>query len=340
MSTNVLLLNAILEETAFLRNNVNRGETSQTSTFAYPWNANPCDTALWAQIPRLTGGTSFNVCDTSGYYRCNASCTWTVPAGATIAQFQLWGSGSGTSPGCCCSGSPFGDTGSYTTAIMPVTAGQQYVLCSGCAYCCCAYSGGGHNSASGQPSYVTGPGITTLCAVGAVAGGLGQIYCTIVDLWQLGAHGCCRWAAAGQTSAGSCICNNGSYCFTSSCGTCGIIPIQVVGGLTTPRQGVATITCGFATTLPSFHGGGCNSGDHYGYHTSPPVISETHGVFTGSDCCASYTSGSCCGGWNCSAVNGYRQHPGSGGAHNHMMGGSAEGYGDQGRMGMVRVTYC
>ncbi len=336
MSQNVLLINAILEEAARLRSIVNGGSDGPAETcVAYSWTVNPTNTALWGTIPRLTGGTAFNVCDTSGYYRCGSTCTWIVPAGVSVAQFQLWGAGAGTGAGCCCAGSPFGSTGAYSIAIIPVSPGATYSITSGCAYCCCSSSSGGAISAGGCPSFVTGPNITTLCAPGAFASGLEGMYCAMMDYKGLSNLSCCRFSNIGFPAGGGCICGNGSYCH-SSCATCGEIPIIP----SFSRYGVVNVVGGWGTSLPSFHGGGCNTTDNYGYHLSPPVISETHGIFTGSDCCATYTSGSCCGGWNCSAINGNRQHPGSGGSHTHMMGGNNTHFGDQGRMGMVRVTYC
>ena len=60
----------------------------------------PADVTLWSNelLPMCitSGGTVLNVCDTSGYYRCGVCCLWTVPAGVTRAQFQLWGAGAGS----------------------------------------------------------------------------------------------------------------------------------------------------------------------------------------------------------------------------------------------------
>ena len=60
----------------------------------------------WSRIPTLPGGSEctagtnpatsaeylgFKVCATN--FTQGANCTWTVPSGATIARFQMWGSG-------------------------------------------------------------------------------------------------------------------------------------------------------------------------------------------------------------------------------------------------------
>lgn len=324
--SNVLLLNAILQDNAWLRQQI-------SGSGGYSWVSCPTLTTNWTSIPRLSGGSTFNVCDTSGYYRCGRCCLWTVPSGATIAQFQIWGAGSGTAPGNCCSGSPPGDTGAYAIAIIPVVAGCQYTLCSGCAFCCCSYCTVGSSGLGGCHSFVTGYNLTNVCALG---GANGHTYCTMVD-YHGSDDGCCRYNAREQRSAGPCICQSSVwYCFSNSCATCGEIPITA-----SARKFCGTVGGGgFITGLPSFHAGGCLTSDHYGYFCHAPVISDTHGIFTNSDCVVTFTSGSCCGGWNCSANNGYRQHPGGGGAFTHMMGGNTEHYGDQGRMGMIKVTYC
>jgi len=328
--SNVLLLNAILADNDWLRTQINGSGAGYSSS---AWVSCPTNTTNWSSIPRLTGGTSLNVCDVSGYYRCGVCCLWTVPGGVSIAQFQIWGAGSGTAPGSCCSGSPPGDTGAYAIAIIPVTPGCQYTLCSGCARCCCSYCTVSADSLGGCDSFVSGFGLTNFCAQG---GSNGHTYCTMVDLH--GNDGCCRYNALGQRSAGPCICSGSVwYCFSNSCATCGLISIRA-----SARTYYGSATSGYVTGLPSFHAGGCLTSDHYGYFCHSPVISETHGVFTGSNCCATFSSGTCCGGWNCSAANteSGRRHPGGGGAMTHMMGGHTEHYGDSGRMGMVRVTYC
>ena len=134
------------------------------------------NSGLWCMIPKnaaeggsWTGG--FKVCDTTSYKRCNASCNWTVPAGVTCARFQVWGAGGGSGTGCCCGGSPNGGNGAYASIIMPVTAGQTYALCAGCAYCC--YTERAQMTADGDASYVQGQGLTNFCA----EGGESNIYC-------------------------------------------------------------------------------------------------------------------------------------------------------------------
>ena len=102
------------------------------------------------------------------------SCSWTVPNGVTSIVIEMWGGGGGgTGQGnccCCSSGLPAGG-GSYIAATIPVTAGSVYQICGGqggnmgC--------GGSNSNGSGQPSYVTGPGLSTFCA----GGGTGDCGC-------------------------------------------------------------------------------------------------------------------------------------------------------------------
>lgn len=330
MSTNVMLLNTVLQEIDSTKNILNSTLTNPLSAL----NACPTNTALWNCLPLLTGGTSFNVCDTSGYYRCGASCTWTVPAGATKVQFQMWGAGAGTNGGACCGGSPFGDTGAYATVILNgVVPGCQYTICAGCALCMYAQSCLSTSAGQGCMSYVTGYGLTNFCAEGGAVG----MYCSMLDQAIPNTSGYCVWHyGGGTTNQGPCICNapnNDYYCF-QSCATCGIIPVWQ-----SARTYYGSSTLGFVSGLPSFHSGGCLDTNNYGYHLSQPIINTTNGVFTGTSCCASFTSSSC-GGCNCSACAGYFQNPGSGGTMTHTMGGCNGNVGDAGRMGMVRVTYC
>ena len=115
--------------------------TAGSNTYYNYWDY-VANTSSWdSVIPAApTGGTVLCVgcmrCGTDTYLRCGASCTWTVPAGVTVALFELWGPGAGTMPGCCCSIQPFGATGEYYAICRPVQAGTVYQLNAGCAYCC------------------------------------------------------------------------------------------------------------------------------------------------------------------------------------------------------------
>lgn len=102
------------------------------------------------------------------------SCTsWTVPSGVTCATFELWGGGGAGAPTCCCMcyGGEAGSGGAYTMKTIPVTPGSVYNFVVGCGGCgseqwyqsnACGCSGG--------TTYITGTGLTNLCAVGGQGG--------------------------------------------------------------------------------------------------------------------------------------------------------------------------
>lgn len=290
---------------------------------------NPANTVSWSVLPLLTNPTNcLCVFDNSGPLRCNASCTWTVPGGATKIQFQVWGAGAGTGSGCCCGGAPFGSTGAYATVIIDAVPGCQYVLCAGCAFCC--YALRAQNTTTGCPSFVTGFGLTNFCASGGCAG-------VFRSMQILHGSSCCRYQAQGRTASGACICNSGTdYCFSNSCATCGEIPWIGDPDLTF----YGTATSGTVLGLSSIRSKGCFDTNHFGYFIHPPLIGPCHTPQPNSCCCNTWTSGSCCGGCRCRAADGVLCYPGAGGFGTHMMGGSTEWAGDAGRGGMVRVTWC
>ena len=281
----------------------------------------------WSSIPSLTGAsTGFKVCDVNSQFNCGACCAWTVPAGVTRARFQLWGAGGGSGAGCCCGGSPFGSTGAYASVIIPVTAGDTYTLCSGCAYRCFSdYSSEGR--VPGCPSFVVGNGLSNFCA----NGGQGRL-----GTW-MSAYGKAdpyRLSNISYPNAGACFCKAGTdYCYSNSCATCGTIP-HVPGASyfgTTTSATSPSIVYGIRGMWPCI----CFDTNHYGAERHPPI----YGFEASSQCAPSYSSGTCCG-YNCRAAAGYLNIPGAGGFYSHYMGGNANICGDMGRMGMVCVTYC
>ena len=322
--------NAILEENKAIQDSI---QEVRIDNALEGLSENPTDTDLWALLPLLENpvGCLCVYDSSSSYLRCGVCCQWTVPAGATKAQFQLWGAGGGTANGRCCAGNSFGSTGAYATTIIDVTPGDSYTLCAGCAYCCYACCSA-QMTQTGCQSFVTGNNLSGLCAMG----GHSRVSCTMKQLH--GSSDCCKWRGEGSsTGSGPCICENGSwYCFDNSCATCGIIPF--VGDSEQTFAGSATDSKVYG--IPSIMGGGCLDRNNYGYHTHPPVISPCHTVQPDSCCCQTFTSGSCCGGCRCQANTGVLCYPGAGGFGTHMMGGSTAWRGDAGRGGMVRVTWC
>jgi len=289
--------------------------------------ANGFFSGYWSCIPSLTGASlGFKVCDTSAQFNCGFCCAWTVPAGVTRARFQIWGAGGGSGAGCCCGGSPFGSTGAYASVIIPVTAGNTYTLCAGCAFCCFP-SVGTQGRIAGCPSWVQGAGLCNFCANGG-QGRLGN--------WMAmyGKCNVCRISTLACNYGGPCICNVGSdYCFASSCSTGGTIP-YVPGASyfgTTTSSTSPSIVYGIRGMWPCFR----LTSNNYGCERHPPI----YGFNYSSMCNPTYTSGTCCG-YVCRAANGYLPYPGAGGFYTKVMGGSTGTCGDMGRMGMVCVTYC
>ena len=325
------------------------------------------DTGLASDCPDGTSGV-FCVWDPV-YNRCCANCSWTVPAGVTKAGFQLWGGGGGSASGCCCGGHPGGSTGEFVSVIMDVTAGETYLLCTGCTNCCFGYHGGIQQT--GACACVSGPGITclianygcgTLCSWSCSVGNGTDAYTFGYDPenlkyldyskgWMKVNTGLCRWQSPlHDNPAGSCFCNSGyDYCFTNSCATCGIIP-YVISHCTpsvTLLDSGRNPTCGY---IPKRWNAMCYDTNHHGFvQYAPTVCFGPTGATTqkapGSDCCFTFTSGNCCASVCSTAQAGmatakFACMPGHGSVFSHAMGGGNGLCGDYGRGAAIRVTYC
>jgi len=302
-------------------------------SFAGPNQAN-----IWCLIPTLpaTGcawTSGFQVCNTTCLYNCGACCAWTVPGGASCARFQIWGAGAGTGFSCCCAFTPFGGTGAYASVIIPVTPGNTYTLCAGCAFCCCA-TAGGTNDVDGCASFVTGTGLTNFCA----EGGEGSMYCQLLTRCQLGASilGQCLFM-------GACICGNNSACWNDN--------LQGSGGI----GGVGAPGCcfdfdyRFISSCKTFYGI-ATSGTVYGIRGSfggisincngtvrvqhPPIYG-----FASTSCCCCIITNNYSSGFCRSASNGFLRVPGAGGFAHFKCGGGTSNAGDLGKFGMVCVSF-
>lgn len=277
-----------------------------------------------------TFAQGFKVCDTSGYFRCGASCTWTVPAGVTKAQFQLWGPGGGTSGQCCCGGSPYGPSGAYMVASLDVTPGASYTLCAGCAYCCWA-----NQTTPGLcqgDTYVTGPNLS-ICAQGAVS-------CYSVWHSSLGnSTNSGNSQIPSQDGTGPTQCSGWNFCWDSSSDDT-YIPHSfsertwaVLCADTSKNQ----TYFGIPGMFPAFKLG-CD------LHTASCSISTPVFGFENCVCTWSYSGSqqTCTGYGGCywSGTAGYRQIPGAGGSATYSCGGTDAYCGDSGRMGMICVSYC
>lgn len=320
----ILLYNAISKSTRDLR--VDLGEPANAQAVLQ----NPAGYDLWAQlIPKLTTCAAPPVCvydASSGYFRCGGCCLWTVPAGATKVRFELWGAGSGSGAPNCCGHYPFGPNGAYASVIMDAVPGCEYTLCAGCAHCCLLYCCQ-NTDVSGCKSYVTGYGLTNFCA----EGGCGQ-YCTVMEYVNPGQPSC-RYQGIGQSQAGMCICGGWSMCFSNSCASCAPITRAFIP----TRTFYGSSTTGTVVGLSSMTSADCWSTDNYGCICSAPILLPNGTV--SSVICNGYTSGTCCG-VRCAACAGGPCYPGMGGYWTHAMGGSTEIYGDFGRTGMVKVSWC
>lgn len=320
----ILLYNALAKSTRDMR--VDLGEPA-TVTEAL---LDPTIYTSWPTIfaPLATcAATPLCVYDNvSGYFRCGGCCLWTVPAGATKVRFEVWGAGSGSGSPNCCGHYPWGPNGAYATVTMTAVPGCQYTLCAGCAcatqsYCCCS------SNYEGRDSYVTGFGLTNFCAQGAC----GE-YCTVMQ-YQNPGQPFCRYQGLGQSQAGMCICGGWSMCFSNSCASCAALPRAFV----TARTYYGSSTTGTVLGYPSMTSADCWNTDNYGNICSAPIMLPNGTVSTPVNDC--YTSGTCCG-YRCAACAGGTCYPGQGGAWTHAMGGNTGVYGDWGRTGMVKVSWC
>ena len=285
------------------------------------------------------------VCGT--YWKCGegATCTWTVPVGASQAKFQAWGAGQGTNPACCCGGANFGFNGAYSEITIKVTPGDQYTICAGCACCrwCCSNDYPSYGCMSG----VTGNGICCFKADGA--------YCEHQEChsqnWLrvnssapgMPGAACRRHQNPYCTTSGSCYCSYGGWCFSNSCSTCGVYPIMIDCCNYITYCSCATTACkvvdGVENGFRGMGGGTCYDTNNYGWYTRPPHLDADTGLHFGCQVgcsCASVSSNCCCGGCN---GTGWTWHPGFGGAYTHTMGGNNTHKGDVGKAGMVIVSW-
>ena len=303
---------------------------------------------LWCLIPKYAEGTTswsgggFKVCDTTNYKRCGASCVWTVPSGVTCVRFQIWGAGTTSGMACCCAYGVPGSSGAYASVIMPVTAGNSYTLCAGCAYCCYPSWGGG--MADGCASYVTGTGLSNFCAEGGQGDGkkMNQEHnhCTVRSSYTSATGNCYHYFQ------GLCVCNCQEFCMPSS-----LMHGPSMYGY--PRNqnrhhfppirssktyyGSATggAVYGYNGMYAQWFTGGSGGMRACAIHPSVYGFSGCYDYpnSVAEGCC--YCRGGCC----CSACLGYRQIPSQSGSFTMKCGGTTDVCGDAGRMGMVCVSY-
>lgn len=291
----------------------------------------PWDTGTWAGISNppvgtnLTPGAANSLCIRDGTtWQAGATCTFTVPAGATNARFQVWGAGAGSGSGCCCGGSHFGGSGAYASIIIPVTVGDAYTLCAGCAAQCFCCRPGPYQSCS---SWVQGPRLCNFCAEGG---------CLSHVVWIC----CMRPSSPGRLSTnsygyscGPCFCNSGGDLCASAPHTYGVLtpvaaPNTFYGCATngTPAQGLNGMWGCFCSTT---------YGNFCGKH--PPI----YGFENVSQCTLAPAASGHSGGAACYRAdnNNFMRYPGAGGAMTNPCGGCNSCNSDSGRFGMVCVTW-
>ena len=290
---------------------------------------------LQCMIPRnpesgsWTGGVK--VCDTSQYHRCGCCCNWTVPGGTTCARFQIWGSGGGSGTSCCCGGAPNGGSGAYASVIMPVTAGSQYTLCAGCAYCC--YTERGQMTQDGNSSYVQGPGLTNFCA----EGGESNLFCESKSRCLRGPNeqNACKYM-------GSCICNSGTdYCSQQT-------ETPGVGYPEGRREASYQSTANCKTHYGTVSAGSTIYGlpgqwSYFSYDYGSDQGCRMHpGMYGFQECsccgaCMSNEASGCC--WQACYCSAMCCIPGAGAWGYSTCGGDTSGCADIGKTGMVCVSY-
>tara|TARA_B100000131_G_scaffold278472_1_gene282996 strand:- start:1860 stop:2933 length:1074 start_codon:yes stop_codon:yes gene_type:complete len=318
------------------------GGATETSTSKIMQNTVSPNAGLWCMIPTGSNSTEsdphngswsggIKVCDTSQYHRCGCCCGWTVPGGVTCARFQIWGSGGGSGTSCCCGGSPNGGQGAYASVIMPVTAGQTYTLCAGCAYCC--HTERGQMTADGCPSYVQGQGLTNFCA----EGGESNIFCERKTRCHYTPNqmNVCQYM-------GGCICNTGTdYCSHNS-----QTPSPGYPQNRMDAQFPVAVSC-------KTHYGSATGGTIYGIPGSFSFYKYNHGAYnqcvkhggtygfpTCSCCQATFSNenGGCC--YQACYCQAMCCIPGAGAWGYSTCGGDTSGFADIGKTGMVCVSYC
>ena len=298
----------------------------------------PEDTDKWACIYEGSDWTGdLLVRNNDGYYRCGCQCTWTVPSGATKARFQLWGAGGGANhPSRCCGITPFGATGAYLSVIIPVTAGNSYTICAGCAYCCYGYPQSGSPRNAGCPSYVQGPGLCYLCA----AGGSGSL-----GIFMGARYGYCYNCAPPCLNGSDMnyfVCHEGgTWCRNSGC-TGGfwdyVSDANYYGTTNISNPTSENVIYGLRGMFQKW----CVHSNNYGCFWHPNVKGyETN--TSGSEapqCKQDFSNGTtCCGKGYDAWTGGYLRVPSAGGYMSVAMGGCQDHCGSSGKYGQVCVQW-
>jgi hypothetical protein len=196
-------------------------------------------------------------------------CDWTVPADTKGIKFEVYGGGASGWGACCCMmvGQP-GGAGGYIVKHLnkedgDFTPGSSvYAICSAGTGCC--YPGG--SIGRGHTSYVTGDGLSNLCAIG---GHVAQNQCHSFNCYTC-CHTCfgCAHVFGGDYGIGgrSSWHHSNHYC---------------AGGLWQVASGAP----GPLGTGDAHSPDACTFGMHSGGSPASPGVGGYSGMTSGSCCC-------------------------------------------------------
>ena len=320
----------------------------------YGWGSIPCFTDMGP-----TGCTNqFCVWDTAcGDFNYGYCCNFVVPAGVTKVMFEAWGPGGNGGAGNCCGGAPMGTTGAFMQQFINVTEGDDFMICAGCAQKYCAYC---TQDCVGQncPTYICASNMGSgndECFCMCAQGGVHNLCFEMSDRTMVRCNNeVCRTSAFGRYAwwgTCTCICSSGQnfcgdnqgICRNSDLGECSLrgsnalqpVPSSYICAYMA-FSGADPRVCTQGTLdyyVQGHYSGGCKNGAGCGYYCTVGVPRWD------TNCCICYGSNYCCG-YNGRAATGNRCCIGVGANHSTVCGGATGIYGDYGRQGGVRVTYC
>lgn len=229
---------------------------------------NAINVASPTPVELLVWNTSIDTPENGG--RC---CLWTVPAGVTWIEFQIWGGGGGGSGSCCCMQGRPGGNGSYAVRTVNATPGG---VLTGCQYTICA--GGTTGATPSQPgcggytTFVQGFGLSNFCARGGVSGASGcWYYANCQTMGAMNPYQCC--AVGGDLNLHS-IEGGGlssTYCYGNGKQWAPVAPYTISGPFFGPggcASGGAAVGCFCGPVFPGGAGltaqtyGQCYCGQH------------------------------------------------------------------------------
>lgn len=317
--------------------------------------AHPYCCCGWAAIPCFTdytgvAGTTLCVWDTAcADFYIGKCCQWTVPAGVTTVMFEVWGAGAASGAGTCCGFAPPGMPGAFAQTIINVQEGDVFTLCAGCAVQYCAYCTQGCVSQS-NPSFVcsasVGPSGVCFCICAR-----GGCHNACIEMEERTFVRCenvvCSTASTGlyrYWGTCMCICGSGSFLCGYDAGNCFMDwnlnkqpqwPSCRINACIRQTGGdVRVYQDGSGDYLvPSVYAGGCLNASTCGFYcyNGVPRWGCHEWCCFGSNICCGYTRRAACG---CLCT------PGQGASASWVCGGNTGIYGDYGRQGGIRVTYC